>query len=56
MKYYCLGCDADCGAIPYCCDCEENDDKIYEEHPGYITDEEIDAEIRAEEFWEDYTS
>lgn len=56
MIYYCLECGTDCGEHQHCCVCESNPNMLHSQHPGFESDAEIDAEIAAEEFWEDYTS
>ena len=49
MIYYCLECDANCSTYQHCCACEDNPQMDGKEHPGFISNVEIESEIQTEE-------
>ena len=54
ITFYCLQCGSDCGPYQYCCTCETNPAMQHVPHPGFESNAEIDAEIAAEDAWDEY--
>lgn len=53
MIYYCLECDAKCYS-QFCDACESNPKFETQEHPGFVSQAEIQNEIDTENFWYEY--